>query len=156
MHRERGRDEERRRERLFIESSFILTLSRWSSPPPFARLRPRMKSSSATSNVLLTSTLPGIWVFLPLLSVSLLFSLPSSILSLVPINHLFLKARFEVCGHKWADLSEHGFGLALLNDSKYGYATHLNVMRLSLLRAPKVCLYLSLHLSSLLSSPQRR
>eukprot|EP00026_Physarum_polycephalum_P001500 Phypoly_transcript_01502.p1 GENE.Phypoly_transcript_01502~~Phypoly_transcript_01502.p1 ORF type:complete len:1033 (+),score=184.98 Phypoly_transcript_01502:1-3099(+) len=46
-------------------------------------------------------------------------------------------ARFEVCGHKWGDLSEHGFGLTLLNDSKYGYATHLNVMRLSLLRAPK-------------------
>lgn len=46
-------------------------------------------------------------------------------------------ARFEVCGHKWADLSEHGFGLALLNDCKYGYATHNNVMRLSLLRAPK-------------------
>ena len=42
-----------------------------------------------------------------------------------------------MCGHKWGDLSEHGFGLALLNDSKYGYATHLNVMRLSLLRSPK-------------------
>ncbi|MBN2047081.1 MAG: alpha-mannosidase [Anaerolineaceae bacterium] len=46
-------------------------------------------------------------------------------------------ARFEVCAHRWADLSEYGFGVALLNDSKYGYATHDNVMRLSLLRAPK-------------------
>eukprot|EP01111_Echinosteliopsis_oligospora_P011163 TRINITY_DN3615_c0_g1_i1.p1 TRINITY_DN3615_c0_g1~~TRINITY_DN3615_c0_g1_i1.p1 ORF type:complete len:1063 (+),score=284.46 TRINITY_DN3615_c0_g1_i1:57-3191(+) len=46
-------------------------------------------------------------------------------------------ARFEVCAHKWADLSEHGFGLALLNDCKYGYATHNNIMRLSLLRSPK-------------------
>jgi alpha-mannosidase len=45
-------------------------------------------------------------------------------------------ARFEVCAHKWADLSEPDFGVALLNDSKYGYATHGNVMRLSLLRAP--------------------
>ena len=30
-------------------------------------------------------------------------------------------ARFEVCAHKWADLSEPGYGVALLNDSKYGY-----------------------------------
>ena len=38
----------------------------------------------------------------------------------------------QVCGHKWADLSEHGFGVALLNDCKYGYSTLDNVMRLSL------------------------
>jgi alpha-mannosidase len=46
-------------------------------------------------------------------------------------------ARFEVCGHRWADLSEPNYGVALLNDSKYGYACHGNVLRLSLLRAPK-------------------
>ncbi|KAK4896721.1 Glycoside hydrolase, 38 vacuolar alpha mannosidase [Elasticomyces elasticus] len=46
-------------------------------------------------------------------------------------------AKFEVCCHKWADLSEHGYGLSILNDSKYGFATAGNVMRLSLLRAPK-------------------
>jgi alpha-mannosidase len=46
-------------------------------------------------------------------------------------------ARFEVCGHKWADLSEPDYGVALLTDSKYGYATSGNVMRISLLRAPK-------------------
>jgi len=46
-------------------------------------------------------------------------------------------AKFEVCGHKWADLSESGYGVSLLNDSKFGYATHGNVMRLSLLRSPK-------------------
>ncbi|MED6290454.1 Alpha-mannosidase 2C1, partial [Characodon lateralis] len=46
-------------------------------------------------------------------------------------------ARFEVWGHKWADLSEHNFGVALLNDSKYGYSIHRNTMTLSLLRAPK-------------------
>ena len=45
-------------------------------------------------------------------------------------------ARFEVCGHKWADLAEPGFGVALLTDSKYGYAAHRNVLRLSLLRGP--------------------
>ncbi len=45
-------------------------------------------------------------------------------------------ARFEVSAHHWADLSDLDFGLALLNDSKYGYATQGNVMRLSLLRSP--------------------
>jgi alpha-mannosidase len=45
-------------------------------------------------------------------------------------------ARFEVPAHKWADLSEPDFGVALLNDCKYGYAAHGNVLRLSLLRAP--------------------
>uniref|UniRef100_A0A7N6AJ25 Alpha-mannosidase 2C1 n=1 Tax=Anabas testudineus TaxID=64144 RepID=A0A7N6AJ25_ANATE len=46
-------------------------------------------------------------------------------------------ARFEVWGHKWSDLSEHNFGVALLNDCKYGYSVHRNTMTLSLLRAPK-------------------
>ncbi len=46
-------------------------------------------------------------------------------------------ARFEVPAQRWADLSEPAFGVALLNDSKYGYSVHGNVMRLSLLRAPK-------------------
>jgi alpha-mannosidase len=39
-----------------------------------------------------------------------------------------------VPGHRWADLSEPGFGVSLLNDSRYGYATFDNVMSLSLLR----------------------
>jgi len=46
-------------------------------------------------------------------------------------------AKFEVCSHKWADLSENGYGVSVLNDSKYGFATCGNMMRLSLLRAPK-------------------
>lgn len=45
-------------------------------------------------------------------------------------------ARFEVCAQKWADLSEGDYGVALLNDCKYGYDIHGNVLRLSLLRAP--------------------
>jgi alpha-mannosidase len=46
-------------------------------------------------------------------------------------------ARYEVPGHRWADLSEHGFGVALLNDSKYGYSCFGGELRLSLLRSPK-------------------
>ncbi|XP_058429805.1 alpha-mannosidase 2C1 isoform X2 [Marmota monax] len=46
-------------------------------------------------------------------------------------------ARFEVWAHRWMDLSEHGFGLALLNDSKYGASVQGSVLSLSLLRAPK-------------------
>lgn len=46
-------------------------------------------------------------------------------------------AKFEVCSHKWADLSEATYGVSILNDSKYGFAVAGNVMRLSLLRAPK-------------------
>ena len=46
-------------------------------------------------------------------------------------------ARYEVPGHKWSDLSEHGFGVALLSESKYGFSTFGNTMRMSLLRAPK-------------------
>jgi alpha-mannosidase len=46
-------------------------------------------------------------------------------------------AKFEVCCHKFADLSEHAYGVSILNDSKYGFATVGNVMRLSLLRSPK-------------------
>jgi alpha-mannosidase len=47
-------------------------------------------------------------------------------------------ARYEVPGHRWADLSEHGFGVALLSDSTYGYSAAGDVLRLSLLRAPRM------------------
>ncbi|KAL2790871.1 alpha-mannosidase 2C1 isoform 4 [Daubentonia madagascariensis] len=46
-------------------------------------------------------------------------------------------ARFEVWAHRWMDLSEHGFGLALLNDCKYGTSVRGSILSLSLLRAPK-------------------
>ena len=46
-------------------------------------------------------------------------------------------AKFEVCCHKFADLSEHNYGVSILNDSKYGFATAGKMMRLSLLRSPK-------------------
>jgi alpha-mannosidase len=46
-------------------------------------------------------------------------------------------ARFEVCAHRWADISEEGFGMSLMNDCKYGHHTKGSEMRLTLLRAPK-------------------
>ncbi len=45
------------------------------------------------------------------------------------------RARFEVCAHKWTDLSENGFGVALLNDCKYGISVHGSELRLTLLRS---------------------
>ena len=38
----------------------------------------------------------------------------------------------QVCAQKWADLSEHGFGVMVLNDGRYGYSTLGNIMKLSL------------------------
>jgi len=43
-------------------------------------------------------------------------------------------AKFEVCGHLWADLSEGDYGVSLLNDCKYGYDIFGRRMRLTLLR----------------------
>ncbi len=44
------------------------------------------------------------------------------------------KAKFEVCGHKWADLSENGYGVALLNDCKYGFNTEGSTLKLTMLK----------------------
>ncbi|MEC0130863.1 MULTISPECIES: alpha-mannosidase [Paenibacillus] len=44
-------------------------------------------------------------------------------------------ARFETVGHQWADLSDRGYGVSLLNDCKYGYDIKDNVMRLSLIKS---------------------
>lgn len=45
------------------------------------------------------------------------------------------QARFESVGHRFADLSERGYGVALMNDCKYGYDVKDNVLRISLLRS---------------------
>ncbi|MCX7044025.1 MAG: glycosyl hydrolase-related protein, partial [Candidatus Sumerlaeota bacterium] len=45
------------------------------------------------------------------------------------------RAQFEVCAHKWTDLSENGFGVALLNDCKYGVTAKNGELRLSLLKS---------------------
>jgi len=45
-------------------------------------------------------------------------------------------ARFEVAGHRWADLGESGYGVSLLNDSKYGHSALGGTLALTLLRGP--------------------
>jgi len=45
------------------------------------------------------------------------------------------RARFEVCAHKWTDLSDDGFGVALLNDCKYGVGVKGGEIRLSLMKS---------------------
>ncbi|MBE6651465.1 MAG: alpha-mannosidase [Ruminococcaceae bacterium] len=46
------------------------------------------------------------------------------------------KAKFEVCAHKYADISEGNYGVSILNDCKYGHDIHDGVIQLSLLKAP--------------------
>lgn len=45
-------------------------------------------------------------------------------------------AKFECAAHRFADLSDEGYGAALLNDCKYGYKVYKNVLDLNLLRSP--------------------
>lgn len=52
-------------------------------------------------------------------------------------NTLWDVAKFEVCHHKFLDLSEFNFGVSVVNNSKYGAAVHGNLIRLSLLRSAK-------------------
>jgi alpha-mannosidase len=51
-------------------------------------------------------------------------------------NTSWERARFEVAGHRFVDLSEPGYGAALLNDGRYGHQAIGNVLSLSLLRSP--------------------
>lgn len=44
-------------------------------------------------------------------------------------------ARFEVCMHKWMDLSEDGYGVSILNDCKYGVSVNDGVIGISLLKS---------------------
>lgn len=41
-------------------------------------------------------------------------------------------SKFEVCAHKWTDLSEHRIGMSLLSDSKYGVSCHGKTLGLTL------------------------
>ncbi|MTW84339.1 alpha-mannosidase [Virgibacillus dakarensis] len=43
-------------------------------------------------------------------------------------------AKFETVGHQWADLSEQGYGVSLLNDCKYGYDIKDSTIRLTLMK----------------------
>lgn len=47
-------------------------------------------------------------------------------------------ARFETVGHQWADLSERGYGVSLMNDCKYGYDIKDYLMRLTLIKSAMV------------------
>ena len=44
-------------------------------------------------------------------------------------------ARFEVCAQKWVDVSETGYGAALLNDCKYGHSVEGSTLELTVLKA---------------------
>ena len=44
------------------------------------------------------------------------------------------QARFEVVAHRWVDLTSGEYGVALLNDSKYGHRVHNHDLDLNLLR----------------------
>lgn len=50
-------------------------------------------------------------------------------------NTVWEQSKFEVCAHKWADISDGGYGMALLNDSKYGYSADGSEISLTLLRS---------------------
>lgn len=43
-------------------------------------------------------------------------------------------ARFEICAHKWVDISESDYGVALLNDCKYGHGASDEEISLTLLK----------------------
>lgn len=46
------------------------------------------------------------------------------------------EAQFEVPAHKWVDLSDESYGVALMSKQNYGYAAKGNTLSLSLLRTP--------------------
>ena len=47
-------------------------------------------------------------------------------------NNSLEDTKFEVCNHKWSDLSEARYGVALLNDCKYGLSAEGSDLRLTL------------------------
>ncbi len=51
-------------------------------------------------------------------------------------NTSWEQAKFEVVGHRYADLSDAAYGVALLNDCKYGYYVENGLLDLNLLRSP--------------------
>lgn len=44
------------------------------------------------------------------------------------------QAKFEVCAHKWADISDDGYGVSLINDCKYGQSASGSTLSLTLLK----------------------
>lgn len=63
-------------------------------------------------------------------------------------NTSWEQAKFEFCAHKYVDISEGNFGVALLNDCKYGYSAQDNVLSLTLIKcssAPNDCVDMCEH-----------
>ncbi|MBD5631638.1 MAG: alpha-mannosidase [Clostridia bacterium] len=52
-------------------------------------------------------------------------------------NNSVQAAQYEVCAHKWVDMSELTHGVALINDSKYGYRCKNGCISMHLLRSQK-------------------
>ncbi|HOO26822.1 MAG TPA: alpha-mannosidase, partial [Lachnospiraceae bacterium] len=50
-------------------------------------------------------------------------------------NTLWDYAKFEVCMHKWLDVSEDGYGVSMLNDCKYGCHVHNGEIGISMLKS---------------------
>ena len=81
----------------------------------------RTRHSSVSYNARRTRILHGIW--------------PS--LKCVDTRHAcFLDSdpSISYISYKYADLSEYGYGVAILSESKYGFSCIGNVLRISLLR----------------------
>lgn len=112
----------------------LTSSSRWSFPCECTASTRRMRSSLATCRDPPTGTPRGTGPDTRCSSVhshrpTFLLGTPSP-RHLEIISHVVVVE--QVWGHKWADLSEHNFGVALLNDCKYGYSVYKNVMTLSL------------------------
>ena len=45
------------------------------------------------------------------------------------------RAKFETYAHKWVDLSESGYGVALLSDAKYGFSVEGSKLSITLLKS---------------------
>ena len=45
------------------------------------------------------------------------------------------KAKFETYAHKWVDVSENGYGVAILNDGKYGHAIEGSKLSITLVKS---------------------
>lgn len=50
-------------------------------------------------------------------------------------NTSWEQAQFEVCAHKWVDLSEASYGVALMNDCKYGYSFEESDVSITLIKS---------------------
>ncbi len=47
------------------------------------------------------------------------------------------RAQFEICAHKFVNVDKDNYGIAVINDCKYGYRAKEGIISLNLLRSPK-------------------